>query len=188
MNKLKVALANATTSVGNTVFVAIDGWGASGKTTLASLIGDTLGAEVIRIDDFSRQESFSWIPRLREEVLKPIMNGARALTYQPETWWGHTPDPIVDQPVTPTMVVEGVGCLTSEMLPLWGVTILVDTPRSTCFDRGVERDLASGESKDEITRRWQQWQAAEAQYFEANDLADHVDFVVDGTIPFAQQL
>lgn len=188
MDKLKAAIANATTLVGNTVFIAIDGWGASGKSSLASHIGDALGAEIVRVDDFSTQESFSWITRFREEVLVPVANGEKALTYQPESWWGHTPKPIVDQPVTPIMVVEGVGCLTAELWPNWGVTVFVDTPRSICFDRGVERDLASGQPKEKVARCWREWQAAEAQYFEAQNLAARAGFVIDGTVSFAGQL
>ena len=57
---LKGATTRAPASVGNIVFVAVGGPGASGKANLVSLIGNTLDAEVIRLNDFSKQFDRRW--------------------------------------------------------------------------------------------------------------------------------
>lgn len=188
MNRLRRAITRAKARIGTTVFVAIDGPGASGKSTLACRIAAAFGAEIIRLDDFSASAAFSWMERLRTEVLAPIEAGAISLTYQPESWWGHTPAPVVDQPVTPIMIVEGVGSLHPDLRARWAVRLFVDTPASVCLERGIARDVSTGQPKMEIERLWRHWQAEEQAYLSAHDPAAAADFVVDGTRPFAAQL
>ncbi|MEO1240324.1 MAG: hypothetical protein AAFX54_00320 [Pseudomonadota bacterium] len=188
MQRLQRAIKESKAFVGKSVFLAIDGLGASGKSTLASLISDALGGEIIRLDDLSGSVPLSWLPRLKAEILTPISNGATSLTYQPESWWAHKPPPVIGQPVTPSMIVEGVGSHHPQVRSFWGVTIFVETPPALCFQRGVARDLATGRPKAEIEYLWRRWQAAELAYLEAHDPARRADFVVDGTAPFSTQL
>ena len=90
-------------------FLAIDGHGGSGKSTLAGILADKLGAEIIRIDDFASWDNpLNWWPLLIEYVFEPISKGARILSYPRSKWWvDHHPDPMVDQPVTDVMILEG---------------------------------------------------------------------------------
>lgn len=187
MDRLLSAISQSERRVGETVFVAIDGLGASGKSTLASLLADTLGAEIIRLDDLSGPKSFSWMPRLKAEILEPVSEGATSLTYQPESWWGRTPPPVTDQPVTPVMIVEGVGSHHPEVRAFWGVSIFVDTPAGLCLERGVARDMATGEPEAAIGRQWKDWQTAELAYLAERDPAAHADFVIMGDAPFVEQ-
>jgi len=165
----------------NTTLIAIDGYGASGKSTLADRLAVSLDAGVIRLDDFDNGQAFGWRPRLEDEALQPIEAGATSLAYQPADWWGCRPPPRVEQPVRPVMIVEGVGSHHPDLVRRWGVTILVDTPPDVCFRRGVERDLVSGVGRGEIERQWQTWQADEIAYSTAHNPAASADFVVDGT-------
>ncbi|MEO1102064.1 MAG: hypothetical protein AAFW65_09495 [Pseudomonadota bacterium] len=188
MDHLLSAIRHPDVSVGQSAFLAIDGLGASGKSTLATLLSGKLGAEIIRLDDFSGPEPFSWMPRLRAEILEPVSRGATSLTYQPESWWGQTPPPVTDQPVTPVMIVEGVGSHHPELRAFWRVTIFVDTPATLCLERGVARDLATGEPESAIRRQWEAWQAEELTYLAEHDPAAHVDFIVKGDVPFDTQV
>ncbi len=188
MDRLLSTIRDSGPSVGQTVFVAIDGLGASGKSTLASRLAEELGAQIVHLDDLSGPEPFSWMPRLKTEILEPVAQGARSLTYQPESWWGHTPPPVTDQLVTPVMIVEGVGSLHPDLTAFWGVTIFVDTPAALCLTRGVERDLATGESEEAIKQQWEMWQAAELAHLAKHDPAAKADFVARGDRPFDTQL
>lgn len=101
------------------LYIGIDGHGGSGKSTLADLLSRELGAQVIRIDDFTGPDSGKyWHHELISRVFTPIRNGAKTLSYQPVKWWPeHHPEPVVDQPVTPIMILEGVRALSTELRP-----------------------------------------------------------------------
>lgn len=188
MSHLLNTIRDSGPSVGQTAFVAIDGLGASGKSTLATLLSGKLGAEIIRLDDLSGPEPFSWMPRLRAEILEPVSRGATSLTYQPERWWGQTPPPVTDQPITPVMIVEGVGSHHPELRAFWRVTIFVDTPAALCLERGVARDLATGKTEEAIRQQWETWQAEELTYLADHDPAAHADFIFKGDLPFDTQV
>ena len=188
MERLQNAIAKSAVRVGGSVFIAIDGLGASGKSTLASLIAAPLEAGIIRLDDLSDAQSFSWMPRLKTEILAPISNGATRLQYQPTAWWGQKPPPPIEQPITPMMIIEGVGAHHPSLRRFWSVAIFIDAPPALCLQRGVSRDLASGRPKNEIERQWRKWQADELTYMKAHEPAANADLVVDGTTPFENQL
>ena len=199
MNRLQEAIATAKTEAaktrtaktrtGDVVFIAIDGRGASGKSTLARLLSRDLGAEVLRTDDFAASPApFNWYANLIEGVLDPIAAGAATLAYDRAGWWGDAPAPILDQPVTEIMIVEGVGCLAPLVRSYWDIGIFVDTPAPDCFRRGVARDLATGEPRSEIERLWRDWQAAETDYLQAVHPERNADLRLKGTEPFDAQL
>ncbi|MCA9357345.1 hypothetical protein H6784_03630 [Candidatus Nomurabacteria bacterium] len=106
--------------VGEVIFIAIDGHGGSGKSISAKLLSKKLQAEVIHTDDFSGWDN------VIDKVFKPIINGAKTLSYQPISWWsGHHPQPITNQAVTKIMILEGVGSSRTELTDYISFNILL---------------------------------------------------------------
>ncbi len=171
--------------------IAIDGHGGSGKSTLADLLAKELSAEIIHTDDFaSWDKPLDWWPRLIEEALEPIKNGARLLNYERGKWWQtHNPTPVVDQPVTPIMILEGVSALRKEFRPYIDYGIFVDTPREVFLQRGFERDQGNdGKTDSEIKEMWQELYDDEIAYIDRDQPQSFANLVVDGTKSFSEQI
>jgi len=171
--------------------IAIDGHGGSGKSTLANLLSEKLGAEIIHTDDFaSWDKPLDWWQRIIEEVFEPIKNGERFLNYERGKWWEtHNPEPVVNQPVTPIMILEGVTALRKEFRPFISYGIFVDTPPEVFLQRGFERDKGNdGKSDDEVRGMWQKWYEEELDYIKRDQPRDFADLIVGGTKPFLEQI
>jgi uridine kinase len=148
-----------------------------------------LAKVLIHTDDFAGWDHpENWWPLLIERVLDPIKNGVATVTYPRSKWWeAHNPQPVVDQPVTKVMILEGVGALRKEFRTYVSFGIFVDTPKEVCFQRGFERDRGQdGKSDDEIKRRWQQWYEKEEVYMARDNPKAYADLILDGTNPFAE--
>jgi uridine kinase len=168
-------------------FIAIDGHGGSGKSTLAKLLSEKYGAEIIHTDDFAGWDNpLNWWPLVIEKIFDPIKYGEKTLSYPRSKWWeSHHPEPVVDQQVTPIMILEGVSSLRKEFRPYICYGIFVNTPRSVCTNRGFERDKGQdGKSDDEIKAMWRKWYQAEKQYISQDDPKGFADLLIDGTKKF----
>lgn len=177
--------------VGNTRFIAIDGHGGSGKSTLAQMLAKQLKAEIVHTDDFASWDNPDhWWPLVIERVFTSIADGATSLNYPRSKWWEtHNPEPVVNQPVTDIMILEGVSALREEFRSYLSFGIFVDAPKDVCLQRGFERDKGQdGKTDDEIKRMWQAWYDAEEVYMKRDNPKSHADLVVDGTKAFDQQL
>lgn len=177
------------TSSSPVIFIAIDGYGGSGKSTFADMLSKEIGAEIIHIDDFTGAgSSDDWYKVIITRVFKPITQGAKTLTYTPAKWWEeHNPEPVVDQRITPIMILEGVGSLRKELAPFLSAGVFVDTPREVCLERGLERDRGmDGKTDKQITEQWNTWLNADDRYFEMDNPKATAKYVVDGTKPFEE--
>lgn len=168
-------------------FIALDGHGGSGKTTLAKILAEELKAEVLHTDDFaSFDKPMDWYQRLIDEVFKPIQNGAKKLSYEKGAWYkDHKPEPVVGQVVTPIIILEGVSSARKEFRYYLSYAVWIDTPLEECKRRGIERDLVENEankSKAEIVADWDKWHAYELEYVKQHQPKEYVNRVVDGTI------
>lgn len=171
--------------------IAIDGHGGSGKSTLANLLADKLQAQIIHTDDFAGWDnSLNWWPLVIERVLEPIRKGEKLLNYPRSKWWEtHNPEPVVNQPVTQFMILEGVSSLRKEFRPYVSYGIFVDTPLKVCIQRGFERDRGQdGKSDEEIKKMWEKWYKDEETYIERDNPQRFADLVVDGSKPFEEQV
>ena len=167
--------------------IAIDGHGGSGKSTLATLLSEKLNAGIIHTDDFAGWENpLNWWPLVVERVFEPIKNGEKLLNYPRSKWWEtHNPEPVVNQPVTPVMILEGVSSLRKEFRPYISYGIFVDTPLEVCLQRGFERDKGQdGKPDEEIKQMWQRWYEKEEIYIKRDSPKEFADLVVVGTKPF----
>jgi len=183
-------LLSTQPKVGGVTFIAVDGHGGSGKSTLAKFIAQKLDAQIIHTDDFAGWENpLNWYPNVIKEVFEPITNGNRTLSYQPASWWeNHHPETVTNQPVTDIMILEGVSSSRTEFRDYISFSIFVDTPKEVCIQRGVERDLSTGKSKEEITKLWEGWIEEENKYIQRDDPKKNSDLIIDGTKPFDEQI
>jgi uridine kinase len=166
--------------------VAIDGHGASGKSTIAAAVAATVGAALVHTDDFFRQPVgggrvsalaayYDW-ERLRAEALEPLRAGRVARFRRFD--WAHgdvpvepvTVEPVTVEPVTvePAAVIllEGVFSAAPELADLVDAAVLVETPEPVRLRR-LRARISPGE--------WDSaWLDAERAYF--RDPENHRSF------------
>lgn len=180
MTHLQKLISSKQPKVGDTLFIAVDGRGGSGKTTLAALLMKKLDAQLIQTDDFASPDNpINWWPLVIEHVFEPIKNGSKTLNYpRSKRWPNHHP-----KPVTKVIILEGVSSLRKEFRPYINLGIFVNTPREICLQRGIDRDLGSdtGKSEAEVRAMWEKWAADEDAYIERDHPEEYADMVVDGT-------
>lgn len=183
-------ISEASPRVGNTRFVAIDGHGGSGKSTFSDRLAKFLDAAVVRTDDFASWDNpLNWYHGVIEKVFEPISRGENLLNYPRAKWWeNHEPQPMIDQPVTPIMIIEGVSALRREFRPFLSLGIFVDTPLSLCLKRGIARDRVSGKTEAELETLWREWHEQELAYFKRDNPREYAQVILDGSSPTYQQL
>jgi uridine kinase len=171
--------------------VALDGAGASGKTSLAAVLAERLpGCTVVHGDDFYRpmpdevrarldpeqgyHRYFDW-QRLRDEVLLPLRDG-RPARYRPYDWTtGQLGSRLetVSGTGADVVIVEGVYSARPELSGLYDLTVYVDTPRGTCLRRIRER----AENPEEWILRWR---AAEDHYIATTRPGSRTTLAISG--------
>jgi uridine kinase len=162
-----------------TVFIGIDGYGGSGKSTFAARVHQALPQGVlIHIDDFAAPGIPEWDwDRFREQVLLPLLAG-RPAHYQRWDWNRDEGAEWHDIPVGRVVFVEGVSSTRREVDGPWALTVWVDTPRDVRLERAVERDGAA------MLPTWLDvWLPSEDAYVAREDPMSRVDFIVSGTEP-----
>lgn len=190
MTNLLQKLASTQPKVGNTLFIAVDGHGGSGKTSLAQLLAVKLNAEVIHTDDFASWDNpLHWHPLVIRDVFEPIMRGAQILSYQPTSWWeDHHPARVSNQRVTPFMILEGVSSSRKDFDEYLAYRIFVDTPKEICIERGIARDMSTGKTREELAVIWEQWFENEEGFMQSDNPKEKADLIIDGTRPFEDQI
>jgi uridine kinase len=161
-----------------TVFVGIDGRGASGKSTLADQAAAAVaGSAVVHVDDFWGPSIAEWDwDRFRAQVLVPLLAG-RPARYQVWEWERDTGGRWIDVPPGGLVLVEGVSCTRAEAGVPWSLQIWVDAPREVRLARALQRD------GPERMRRWlEDWMPSEEAYVARERPQDRVDLIVDGTL------
>lgn len=179
IEKLKTdILAAAKNATQPVIFVAVDGHGGAGKTTLAKALSRELSAGVIHTDDFaSWDNAMDWWPRLVAEVFEPIRHGATTISYQRGSWYkNHRPSPVINQPVESIMIIEGVSSSRKEFQQYLSYSIWVETPKEICFERGIARD---GEDK---RAEWEKLHEYEDEYVARDDPMSRANITINGTI------
>ena len=183
-------ISSAEPSIGRVKFIAIDGHGGSGKTTLATLLSEKFKAEVIHTDDFASWDNPSnWWPLVIKHIFEPISLGAEVLNYNRSSWEeNHKPEPVVNQPVADVMILEGVSSSRKEFRDFLSLSLYVDAPKEICLERGINRDSQTSFGREELMQRWEKWFEQEELYIARDKPKEYADIVVDGTRPFNQQI
>ncbi len=158
-----------------TALIAIDGYGGSGKSSLARWVADRVGAVTVCSDDFARPGVPGWEwERFRSQVLAPLI-GDKAARYQRYDWdldrlaeW-HEIEP------GGFVIAEGVSISRMELGDPWDVKVWVECPYELRLARGVQRD---GEGMRDT---WVNvWMPEEERYVEQQRPNERADYVVLG--------
>lgn len=166
--------------------VAVDGRGASGKSTLAErLVAATSGSALVHTDDLAWHEPFFEWGHLLREVLGPLRAG-EAVDLRPPAWerMGR-PGSIVVPAGLALVVVEGVGASQHDVVDLLDAVVWVQSDRAEAERRGIERDVAQGVNgnREETVAFWFEWMAHEDRFLEQERPWERADVVALGTPP-----
>lgn len=163
----------------DTVFIGVDGFGASGKSTFASrLAADRPGSVVVHVDDFAAPGIPEWDwTRFRRQLLTPLL-ARRPARYQRWDWHRDEGAEWRDVPLGRTLIVEGVSATRCEVGAPWALTIWVEAPRAVRLARARQRD------GDRMLATWlQRWMPEEQAWAARAKPLDRVDLIVSGTEP-----
>ncbi|MDN5274461.1 MAG: hypothetical protein JWP06_362 [Candidatus Saccharibacteria bacterium] len=166
------------------IFIAIDGKGGAGKSTLASQLSELLKTGVIHTDDFTTfdKPAYGGSDLVIEKVFKPIIEGRRNLSYERLQVWPGEPHFVQDQVVTDIMLIEGCGVSCEKFRPYLSYVITVDLDDDIRIKRIIERDVVvGGRSSEENDRVGKLWEAGEVEYFSSDNPLSRSDMVVDST-------
>jgi len=137
--------------------VAVDGVTAAGKTTVADVLGERLGAARLTIDDYHRPPPHEYYPEsfdfaaFRAAVLAASAN----------------------------VLADGVFLLHPELRDLWSLTVFLEADRAVALDRALARD--SGRMENARERYATRYVPGETRYLEEVDPAALADVVIDST-------
>ena len=157
-----------------TRWVGVDGFGATGKTTLAASLARVLPRSVVvHVDDFAKPSVTTWErDRFVAQVLAPLAAG-RTGRYQRWDWPSDTGAEWHDVPPGVPVVVEGVSSTDVRLGVPWDVRIWVEADREVRLARALERD---GEA---MLERWlTDWMPSEERYRAAQRPHERADFWV----------
>lgn len=165
--------------------IAVDGRGASGKSSLvAALSAEIADSAVVHTDDVAWHEPFfGWGSLLKEHILVPLRGGA-AVDYRPAAWQTHDRPGRITVPAGRRVVfIEGTGASQRDFADLLDATIWVQADYDESERRGLARDIASGVNgdADQATRFWHEWMSYEHDFLAAEQPWQRAAFVVAGT-------
>lgn len=145
----------------------MDGPAGSGKTCLAGVLADLLGADgqpvpVVHMDDlFPGWDGLTdAVPRLLEWVLEPLSAG-RVARWRRYDWDAEAYAEWHEVPRSPVVVVEGVSSGSRDCAPHLALLVWVEAAYDVRMARGLARD---GET---FAPYWDRWAAQEAEHFAA---------------------
>ena len=146
--------------LGGTRWVGVDGFGASGKSTLARAIAEHLpGSVVVSTDDFARPGIAGWEwERFARELVGPLLAGQVA-RYQRWPYDSLRGLDWVEVPPGVPVIVEGVSSTDLRLRVPWDVTVWVDASPEVRWQRIVNRDPAA------VLEHWRtDWMPSEQAY------------------------
>lgn len=166
------------------VLIGIEGYGGSGKTTLAHKLCDDLGsAWVVNIDDFIVKEKLTeplWDKggfdrdRLEHEVLLPASNG-EPVQYKELIWETNTLSTPKIVPSVDYLIVEGISCYHPNIEHYYDYKIWVDTPIEVAKTRGKSRDKGNDNAD-----KWDMWAQNDLDYQAIYHPEQRADYIISG--------
>ncbi len=186
---VEIVVAATNLPSGRPRIVAVDGRGASGKSSLAARLHQHVArSAVVHTDDVAWHESFfGWSPLLTKNVLEPLRRGEN-VTFRPPAWARHGRDGAIRLPAGLDLVlIEGVGAGQREHSGLIDATIWVQSDFVDAEQRGIARDIAHGTNDNpaQTIAFWHKWMAEELPFLAADRPWERACVVVAGspTIP-----
>jgi len=154
--------------------IGVSGFGGAGKSSIAKVLGDALGASVVSVDSFQKRGAFDtkytlWkimdYDRLEKEVLLPFLYGDKTISY------GHfdASQEMISNTIKfdneGVLIVEGVGLFRPELMKYFTYTIWVDCTLEEAIERGKTRDKEEYNNPNDTL--WDgMWKQNDIQYFE----------------------
>ena len=184
---LEVVVEAADAPEGRPRVVAVDGRGASGKSTLAHRLCAAVPAcAVVSTDDVAWHHSFfGWAELLATGVLEPARRG-EAVSYRPPAWQERGRAGAVEVPAgRQLLLVEGVGAGRRELTDLLDAVVWVQSDFEVAERRGIARDVAQGVNGDAeaAVRFWHEWMAEELTFLADQRPWERACAIVAGTPP-----
>jgi hypothetical protein len=176
---IALLLQRPSTKADRPAIVAVDGRGASGKTTLAERLRAAVpGAQVVHTDDIAWAHSrFGWDDLMIAGVLAPLYQG-EFVHYRPPAWERHGRSGHVDvSPQAPLVIIEGVGASRRELSHLIDTAVWMQSDWPEAERRGLIRD--GGDAK--ALEGWQEWEAEELPFLAADRPWERARVIVAGT-------
>jgi len=182
---LELVLAAAGHPQGRPRIVAVDGRGASGRSTLAARVSALAPASaVVHTDDLAWHEPlFGWGQLLADVVLRPLHEG-RALAYRPPQWKRRGRNRVIAVPAgLDVVIVEGTGASQREHADLIDTTVWVQADFAEAERRGVARDIVEGVNgdPDQVAAFWHERMAGELAFLDRQQPWQRACVVVNGT-------
>jgi uridine kinase len=155
--------------------VAVDGPGGAGKSFFAARLAKALnGAPLVPTDHFATGEPENeWFPRLRAEVLEPLLGG-KSGRYRRYDWASRRLAEWHEVPRAPIAIVEGVSSARREIAAALALAVYITAPRDIRLERGLARD------GEDARARWERWMAEEDVHFRSDGALARCDLIVDG--------
>lgn len=164
--------------------IAIDGPCASGKSTLAQLLGDLFSVTVLHLDDFFLRPEQRTPERLAEpggnfdrerfvaEALTPLAQG-KPFTFRPYNCAHQVlADPVSVVP-TPVSIVEGVYCQHPDLRDVYALRTFLT------IDPQLQQERLLARNGEALLKRFiAEWIPMENRYFEAFDVQAKSDVVL----------
>ena len=165
------------------MLIGMEGYGGSGKTTLAQKLAALLGdACVIGMDDFIVQDKLaepSWDggafdrDRLERQVLQPAGRG-QPIAYQRLDWATNTLSNPITIPSVTYVIVEGISAYHPSIERYYDFKIWVNTSLATARARGQARDGSSVNAA-----YWDLWARNDIAYQKQYHPERRADFVIE---------
>ena len=158
--------------------LAVDGRGASGKSTLAAAVNRAVpGSVVVHTDDIAWHHSFfDWTALARDGVLLPV-HAALEVRCRPPAWEERGREGAIVVPRScPLVIFEGSGASRQELTPWIDVAIWVQSDEVKSKTRGLVRDGGSAEAE----AFWDEWMAEELPFFAQDRPWERANMVASG--------
>ncbi len=180
-------LQAAGTPTGRPRVVAVDGRGASGKSTLAERLRRRVSrSTVVHTDDIAWHESyFGWGGLLADHVLRPVRRGEE-VSFRPPAWAQNGREGAIEVPAgLDLVIVEGVGASQRELADLIDATVWVQSDFAQAEERGIARDIALGVNGDleGTVAFWHEWMAEELRFLQQQRPWERACLIATGTPP-----
>lgn len=167
------------------LLLAIDGGSASGKTTLAALLGQRYGCPAFHMDDFFLRPEQRTPQRLAEpggnvdrerfftEVLLPLRQGRPASYRRYDCQTGQLLPPVLRQ-AGQLNVIEGAYSMHPELSALYDLSVFLAVSPETQHRRILQREPAF---KQQLF--FQKWIPMENRYFQAFSIPERCDLRIE---------
>jgi uridine kinase len=174
--------------------IAIDGRAGSGKSSLSRYLLERYPTAIIfHGDNYNQARGSAWFGApnealLRTDVFEPLQRGntfaSRHYDWKAATWTAVTEVVVSD-------IFCAEACFAFEYPLDWDVRLWVDVSRAEALARAVTRETAEHgwETPDPgYLEEWRQWQLQEDAYIARVDPARLATTVLDGSLPWTDQL